>query len=299
MIAGFLPTVVLVLYLTVIPDILRGKNGSFSGTQPQVFLTATKPELNAQWLLFYLVDAPVQLTSVCLQVSHLAKFNQRLFDWRLETEHDSVYRLLHQKEQECLSCELEGWKSDPVMLLLFKKVLVESSYSWGTGLFSCQEMPRLVTWTSRCSDTRPAQKRSGEPRLGWIYLLDFSTKVKFFDLWLHDHLCQVAVFYPILPTEHGLQPSPKAAWTGGRFLCGSVGSVSVLCAPEWNDFLCRFCDKNIRILKFEWGESLNLGWILKSWDPGYIMIVYQVLPSDPLGGLKWPFQGLSDLHLGD
>lgn len=108
MIAGFLPTVVLVLYLTVIPDILRGKNGSFTGTQPQVFLTATKPELNAQWLLFYLVDAPVQLTSVCLQVSHLAKFNQRLFDWRLETEHDSVYRLLHQKEQECLSCELEG-----------------------------------------------------------------------------------------------------------------------------------------------------------------------------------------------
>ena len=25
----------------------------------------------------------------------------------------------------------------------------------------------------------------------------------------------------------------------------------------------------------------------------------QVLPSDPFGGFKWPFQGLSDLHLGD
>ena len=27
--------------------------------------------------------------------------------------------------------------------------------------------------------------------------------------------------------------------------------------------------------------------------------IIQVLPSDLFGGLKWPFQGLSDLHLGD
>ena len=27
--------------------------------------------------------------------------------------------------------------------------------------------------------------------------------------------------------------------------------------------------------------------------------IYQVLPSAPFGGFKWPFQGLSDLHLGD
>ena len=28
-------------------------------------------------------------------------------------------------------------------------------------------------------------------------------------------------------------------------------------------------------------------------------IIYQVLPSDPFGGVKWPFQWLSGLHLGD
>ncbi len=28
-------------------------------------------------------------------------------------------------------------------------------------------------------------------------------------------------------------------------------------------------------------------------------ISFQVLPSDPFGGFKWPFQGLSDIHLGD
>ena len=27
--------------------------------------------------------------------------------------------------------------------------------------------------------------------------------------------------------------------------------------------------------------------------------MYQALPSDPFGCFKWPFQGLSDLHLGD
>ncbi len=27
--------------------------------------------------------------------------------------------------------------------------------------------------------------------------------------------------------------------------------------------------------------------------------IYQVLPSDLFGCFKWPFQGLSDLHLGD
>ena len=27
--------------------------------------------------------------------------------------------------------------------------------------------------------------------------------------------------------------------------------------------------------------------------------ILQVLPSDLFGGFKWPFQGLSDLHLGD
>ena len=31
----------------------------------------------------------------------------------------------------------------------------------------------------------------------------------------------------------------------------------------------------------------------------YIIIFYQVLPSDLFGCFKWPFQGLSDLHLGD
>ena len=30
-----------------------------------------------------------------------------------------------------------------------------------------------------------------------------------------------------------------------------------------------------------------------------LIINLQVLPSDPFGGFKWPFQGLSDLHLGD
>ncbi len=29
------------------------------------------------------------------------------------------------------------------------------------------------------------------------------------------------------------------------------------------------------------------------------IILYQVLPSDPFGSLKWPFQGLSDLHFMD
>ena len=28
------------------------------------------------------------------------------------------------------------------------------------------------------------------------------------------------------------------------------------------------------------------------------MCTYQVLPSGPFGDFKWPFQGLSDLHLG-
>ena len=36
-----------------------------------------------------------------------------------------------------------------------------------------------------------------------------------------------------------------------------------------------------------WKKNLNL------------QCSYQVLPSDPFGGFKWPFQGLSDLHLGD
>ena len=37
----------------------------------------------------------------------------------------------------------------------------------------------------------------------------------------------------------------------------------------------------------------NLVW--KDWINIYI---YQVLPSDPFLCFKWPFQGLSDLHLG-
>ena len=32
------------------------------------------------------------------------------------------------------------------------------------------------------------------------------------------------------------------------------------------------------------------------WD--IYIYIYQVLPSDPFGDFKWPFQGLSDLHFG-
>ena len=32
---------------------------------------------------------------------------------------------------------------------------------------------------------------------------------------------------------------------------------------------------------------------------GFIKLLHQVLPSDPLGCFKWPFQRLNDLHLGD
>ena len=39
-----------------------------------------------------------------------------------------------------------------------------------------------------------------------------------------------------------------------------------------------------------------------NWNPvrwGILIHIYQVLPSDLFGCFKWPFQGLSDLHLGD
>ena len=35
------------------------------------------------------------------------------------------------------------------------------------------------------------------------------------------------------------------------------------------------------------------------YESGAIVDNIQVLPSDLFGGFKWPFQGLSDLHLGD
>ncbi len=46
------------------------------------------------------------------------------------------------------------------------------------------------------------------------------------------------------------------------------------------------------------------GWGVFFWNPNtepqeVAMDVYQVLPSDLFGCFKWPFQGLSDLHLGD
>ena len=31
----------------------------------------------------------------------------------------------------------------------------------------------------------------------------------------------------------------------------------------------------------------------------HVIFTFQVLPSDPLGSFQWPFQGLSDLHLGN
>ncbi len=39
----------------------------------------------------------------------------------------------------------------------------------------------------------------------------------------------------------------------------------------------------------EWKKIIHASW--KKFDT-------QVLPSDPFGDFKWPFQGLSDLHLG-
>ena len=43
-----------------------------------------------------------------------------------------------------------------------------------------------------------------------------------------------------------------------------------------------------------WNQQLN------QHQATYVLLdSYQVLPSGAFGGFKWPFQGLSDLHLGD
>ena len=54
---------------------------------------------------------------------------------------------------------------------------------------------------------------------------------------------------------------------------------------------CDLLQKVVAVREY-WG-NIELSWWLKE----YWGNIDQVLPSDPFGGFKWPFQGLSDLHL--
>lgn len=73
-----------------------------------VFFTVTDREVAkdplARGLFFTTLDAPFQLTSVCLHCSFLAMFNARVLKWQQETENNDIYRFLCQKESEfCFS----------------------------------------------------------------------------------------------------------------------------------------------------------------------------------------------------
>ena len=63
------------------------------------FLTLTKTQVHPEWLLL-LSPAPLAMVQLCLQLVCLARFNEKIFKWQLETHDVELFRLLWQKEKD-------------------------------------------------------------------------------------------------------------------------------------------------------------------------------------------------------
>ena len=63
------------------------------------FLTLTKTQVHQEWLVL-LSAAPLAMVELCLQLVSLARFDEKIFKWRLETHNVELFRLLWQKEKD-------------------------------------------------------------------------------------------------------------------------------------------------------------------------------------------------------
>lgn len=63
------------------------------------FLTLTTTQVHPERLLL-LSAAPLAMVQLCLQLVSLARFNEKIFKWQLETDNVELFRLLWQKEKD-------------------------------------------------------------------------------------------------------------------------------------------------------------------------------------------------------
>lgn len=75
------------------------------------FLTLTKTQVHQEWLVL-LSAAPLAMVELCLQLVSLARFDEKIFKWRLETHNVELFRLLWQKEKDLRLDLWSLWLSD-------------------------------------------------------------------------------------------------------------------------------------------------------------------------------------------
>ena len=119
------------------------------------FLTLTKTQVHQAWLVL-LSAAPLAMVELCLQLVSLARFDEKIFKWRLETHNVELFRLLWQKEKD-LTFGVFGYritfgklrlsiisfilsmliKKGPRVLALLEALLTRS-FSWASCSMSCR-----------------------------------------------------------------------------------------------------------------------------------------------------------------